>query len=119
MYVATSVRSCGERCHFVGITAEPVDNGRLPWDTTELIYTVREPFPSKATGTQLTFGVIDKHHPLKITSHMVNNGVIFSDGIETDNLSFNSGTTATISVASKKAHIISQQHLSNSESNDE
>ena len=102
-----------------GHVIEPVNNGRLPWDTAELIYTVREPFPSKVTGTQLTFGVIDKHHPLTITSHMADNGVIFSDGIEADYLSFNSGATATISVADKKANILSGQTLSTLEVNNE
>jgi NAD kinase len=92
-----------------GHVIEPINSGRLPWDTTELIYTVREPFPSKVTGTQLTFGVIDEHRPLTITSHMADNRAIFSDGIEADYLSFNSGATATISLADKKASILSNQ----------
>jgi NAD kinase len=98
-----------------GHVIEPVNRGRLPWDTSELIFAVREPFPSKVTGTNLTFGVIDKHHPLTITSHMADNGVIFSDGIEADYLSFNSGATATISVADKKAHILCDQNFTTSE----
>ena len=102
-----------------GHVIEPVNSGRLPWDTAELIYTVREPFPSKVTGTQLTFGVIDKHHPLTITSHMTDNGMIFSDGIEADYLSFNSGATATICVADKKANILSGQTLSTPEVDNE
>ena len=63
--------------------------------------------------------MIDKHHQLTITSHMADNGVIFSDGIEADYLSFNSGATATISVADKKANILSGQTLSNPEMNNE
>lgn len=90
-----------------GQVIEPVKGGRLPWDTDELIYAVREPFPSKATGTQLTFGVINKHQPLTVTSHMADNGVIFSDGVEADFLAFNSGATATIGLADKKAHLLS------------
>jgi len=102
-----------------GHVIEPVNSGRLPWDTTELIYTVREPFPSKVTGTQLTFGVIDKHHPLTITSHMTDNGVIFSDGIEADYLAFNSGATATIGVANKKANILCSKNHPISEMDNE
>ena len=98
-----------------GHVIEPVNRGRLPWDTSELIFAVREPFPSKVTGTNLTFGVIDKHHPLTITSHMADNGVIFSDGVEADYLSFNSGATATISVADKKANILCDQNFTTSE----
>ena len=94
-----------------GQVIEPVNDGRLPWDTDHLIYAVREPFPSKVTGTQMTFGMIDKRHPLTITSHMPDNGVIFSDGIETDYLHFNSGATASINIANQKANIlVSQDH---------
>jgi hypothetical protein len=62
---------------------------------------VREPFPSKVTGTQLGFGVIDTRHALTITSHIADIGVIFSDGIEADCLSFYSGATASIGLAGK------------------
>ncbi|MGD8349366.1 MAG: sugar kinase, partial [Gammaproteobacteria bacterium] len=82
-----------------GHVIEPAEGGRLPWDTDHLVYAVREPFPSKITGTEITFGVIDRNHPLTITSRMTDNGVIFSDGIEADFLAFNSGATATIGIA--------------------
>jgi len=89
-----------------GQVKKPKNGGRLPWDTDHLVYAVREPFPSKVTGTQLTFGVISKKQPLTITSHMSDNGVVFSDGIEADYLKFNSGTTATISVSNQKVNIL-------------
>ena len=89
-----------------GKVVPPGNGGRLPWDTDHLIYAVREPFPSKVTHTGLTFGSISPRQPLVITSHMADNGVIFSDGIEADYLQFNSGTTATISIAKRKAHIL-------------
>jgi len=89
-----------------GQVIEPIQGGRLPLDSDDLVYAVREPFPSKATGTQLTFGVIDKNQPLTITSHMVDNGVIFSDGVEADYLSFNSGAKATIKLAKRKANLL-------------
>jgi len=102
-----------------GHVIEPVNSGYLPGVTTKLIYTAREPFPGKVTGTRLTFGIIDKYHPLTLTSHMADSGVIFNDGIEVDYLSFNSGATATIIVADKKANILSDQILSTSEVNNE
>jgi hypothetical protein len=37
---------------------------------------------------------------------MPENGVIFSDGIETDFLQFNSGTEATIRLAARKGHLV-------------
>lgn len=78
----------------------------LPWDSNYLIYSVREPFPSKTTSTKLVFGNISKKNYLIITSLMPENGVIFSDGVENDFLEFHSGSIATIKVAEKKAHIV-------------
>ena len=40
------------------------------------------------------------------TSRSHNIGVIFSDGVEQDHLQFNSGATATISLAEKQGHLI-------------
>lgn len=90
-----------------GAQIKPLPNeGRLPWDIKELVFAVREPFPSKATGTSIVFGKIGKQNPLIIKSHMPQNGVIFSDGIETDFISFNSGETATVQVSNKKANLL-------------
>ena len=91
----------------LGGQIRPLKNGgRLPWDSDHLIYAVREPFPSKVTGTRMSFGVITKNKPLVLISRMSDNGVIFSDGIEADYLRFNAGTTATIRVADQKAHML-------------
>ena len=82
------------------------DRGRLPWDTDHLMYSVREPFPSKSTQTALVFGSVDARHPLTLTSHMADNGVIFSDGMEEDFLAFNAGSTATIGLAPNRARLV-------------
>jgi hypothetical protein len=37
---------------------------------------------------------------------MPTNGIIFSDGVETDFLKFNSGTIATIGLANEKAKLV-------------
>lgn len=87
----------------------PPGGGRFPWDADQLIYVVREPWPSKATGASLVYGVITKDKPLVITSEMAENGTIFSDGIEADYLSFNAGFTATIRIADKKANLVAPQ----------
>lgn len=84
------------------------NNGRLPWDTNELLFAVREPFPSKATGTSIVFGKIESDKPLIIKSHMPQHGVVFSDGVEADFISFNSGETATIRVSQKQATLVKQ-----------
>ncbi len=91
-----------------GQWAPPIDGGRLPLDADYLVYAVREPFPSKATQTSLAFGTIDGKTPLTLNSHMADNGVIFSDGMEADYLTFNAGTQARVGIASRKAYLISR-----------
>jgi NAD kinase len=81
-------------------------NNDFKWDSDFLYYSVREPFPSKATGTELIFGKITKKQPLKIFSQMSENGVIFSDGIENDFLEFNSGMEATIGISEQKGILV-------------
>ena len=68
----------------------------VPWDTKHLLFSVREPLPSKNSQAGLIFGQVTADNPLKLTSQMAENGVIFSDGIESDFAEFNSGTSATI-----------------------
>ncbi len=76
------------------------------WDSDYLYYTVREPFPSKTSASSLVFGKITPAQPLRLTSQMPEAGVIFSDGIESDFVDFNSGAKATITVAEKKGHLV-------------
>jgi NAD kinase len=76
------------------------------WGSQELIFAVREPFPSKTTGTNLVFGKISQDEPLRIESLMGENGVIFSDGMESDFLAFNSGAETVITLAEKRGHIV-------------
>jgi NAD kinase len=78
----------------------------LPWDAPFLQFAVREPFPSIATQTKLVCGRADRRSPLTIRSLMPENGVIFSDGLEQDFLSFNAGSLATISVAEKTGLLV-------------
>jgi hypothetical protein len=85
--------------------SERVDDN-FPWNSDYLYYSVREPFPSRTTGVELIFGKVTNAQPLKIISHMSENGVIFSDGIESDFLEFNSGMEATIGVAEQKGILI-------------
>ena len=76
------------------------------WSSTELIFAVREPFPSKSTGTNIVFGTISPKEPLRIESLMGENGVIFSDGIENDYIAFNSGAEAVIGLADKRGRMV-------------
>lgn len=85
---------------------EPDQPPDIDWDSDSLYYTVREPFPSKTTGTSMVFGKVSVGAPLVIESHMGENGVIFSDGIEQDFLEFNSGTRATIALSERKGRLV-------------
>lgn len=80
--------------------------GKLEWNMDYLYFSVREPFASKTSKSDIVFGKVTKGCPLKILSQMPENGVIFSDGIENDYLQFNSGIEAVIAVAEKKGHLI-------------
>jgi NAD kinase len=84
----------------------PEGGGRFAWDAEQLVYAVREPWPSKTTGAGIVYGTITAGNPLVVTSEMAENGTIFSDGVEADFLSFTAGLTATISIAPKKANLI-------------
>jgi NAD kinase len=79
---------------------------KVKWEDESLLFAVREPFVSKTTSAQLVAGSITKHKPLVIESQMEQNGVIFSDGVESDFLSFNAGTTATITIAEQKTNLV-------------
>jgi hypothetical protein len=78
----------------------------MAWDADFLHFIVREPFPSMTSSANLVFGQITAKQPLLLTSQMSENGVIFSDGIESDFLEFNSGTQAKITLAEKKGYLV-------------
>lgn len=72
----------------------------------QLLFAVREPFASKKTQTDIQAGLITNQTSLIIESLMPTNGIIFSDGVETDFLKFNSGNIATIGIAKEKANLV-------------
>jgi hypothetical protein len=78
----------------------------MPWDSRQLCYCVREPFPSQTTGTSLVFGKIEPSQHFSLTSRMAEGGIIFSDGIVDDAIEFNSGTIASIAVAKIQGKLV-------------
>jgi NAD kinase len=82
------------------------DEFRFDWEEEHLRFNVREPFISKVSAANIVSGRIEKGAPLVIVSQMPQNGVIFSDGIEEDNLAFNSGAIARIGVAERKLRLV-------------
>lgn len=79
----------------------------LPLDPQEraVAFFVREPFPSRTSGTTLRAGRL-AGTPLAVTSRMNEGGVIFGDGIEQDFLGFGWGRGVTIGPAAQTLHLI-------------
>jgi len=88
------------------ITPPAPESYRLPWEADELYFTVREPFTSRTSAATLVFGKLTPRQPLVLRSYMPENGVIFSDGLEQDYVSFNAGAVVTVRVAARKARVI-------------
>lgn len=76
------------------------------WDADHLYFTVREPFPSRSSEASIVFGKVEREAPITIVSQMPDYGVIFSDGVEADFLTFNSGMAATIGVADRRGALV-------------
>ncbi len=92
----------------IGVTGQdhhPLSRG-FAWDERRLQFAVREPFPSHTTSTHLVFGEVTEKNGLRLESFMPENGVIFSDGIESDAIAFNSGCIAEIKVSEKRGVLV-------------
>jgi NAD kinase len=77
-------------------------------ESDQLSFCVREPFVSRVSGAELVFGRITKGESLEVVSQMPHNGVIFSDGVESDFLSFDSGAIARVEIAEKKVRLVTK-----------
>ena len=92
--------------HAMGAPGDHADYQPMPWDSPSLAFAVREPFPSRASATNLVYGRFDQQQPLHIRSRMPEHGVIFSDGMEADFLRFTAGMEATISIAPSQGRLV-------------
>lgn len=93
---------------FAGAEAvAPVREGfRFAWDAPRLCFSVREPFVSKASAAGIVWGNVRGGERMEVVSQMPQDGVIFSDGVEADYLTFDSGAVASISVAEERATLV-------------
>lgn len=73
-------------------------------DQAVLSWFVREAWPSPATGTQHTQGLVREDQALRVTAE--SDLVIFGDGIESDALSLTWGQTARIAVAATRLRLL-------------
>jgi len=77
----------------------------MPTDP-RLVWFVREPFPSVATGTAVNFGHSHDDCPLQLESEMDEGGVLFADGIESDRVEFLSGQRVEIRIAPERLRLV-------------
>jgi NAD kinase len=85
---------------------KPVQPIQMAWDEASLLFVVREPFASRHSNAGIVAGKVNGGEPLRIESQMPSGGVIFSDGVESDSLDFNSGAIATIGIAEERANLV-------------
>lgn len=81
-------------------------NRKFELRENELIFVVREPFKSIRTGIEISVGKLNSKNTLQIESRMPTGGIIFSDGIESDFIQFNSGAIAQIGLAKETARLV-------------
>ncbi len=85
---------------------QPMPFAPIAKTENKLVFIVREPFLSKTSQINITSGTLQEGDELILESHMPQNGIIFSDGIQNDFLGFNSGAIATIRIAKAKAKLV-------------
>ena len=91
-------------CRFAG--ERPPQPVQLRWEDRRLMWAVREPFRSKHSSADLVAGIPRRAKELVVGSQMPTSGVIFSDGIESDFLEFNSGSIARFTVSKQRARLV-------------
>lgn len=67
----------------------------------ELVFVVREPFPSPNTGTEIVTGRVLPGKPLTVYSQMPRGGYIFSDGVVEKAIEWNAGSKVTVTVGDR------------------
>ena len=87
-----------------GLTREGQANrlSSLPNNTdAELVFVVREPFPSPTTSTSIVTGRVTPGTPLIVSSEMPAGGYLFSDGNTGQAIEWNAGSTVTLTVGDR------------------
>lgn len=78
----------------------------IGWSDDHLTFVVREPYKSRSTQADIVYGKLGKSDSLRIVSQMAVNGVLFSDGMESDAIEFNAGSEIEIGIAERKGNLV-------------
>lgn len=80
---------------------------RLPEPTEPAVaFFVREAWPSPATGTTLTEGVVAPPGELRVVCELGDGGVVFGDGIEADRLELDWAQEVRVAVADRRLRLV-------------
>ena len=71
-----------------------------------LVFFVREAWPSPATGTTVTEGLLGGGETLTITSELGDGAILFGDGIESDRIPVDWGQTINIRTAERTLNLV-------------
>jgi NAD kinase len=89
------------------IARQKQESFELPGPTERrLAFFVREPFPSRSTGTSVEQGTLTDGEALVVSSEMNELGTVFGDGIEADRLDFGWGMRVTVGIAPNRLNLI-------------
>ena len=70
------------------------------------VFFAREPWPSRNTGCELSYGEFRDRDGIALTSRMNDGGVIFADGIEQDFLRFEWGVSARVELSDRTLNLV-------------
>src|SRR5450432_339178 len=87
---------------------KPGNAYRLNWEDSRLVFVVREPLISRHSSAGIVAGMIAQGQELVLESTMPSGGCVFSDGIESDFIEFNSGSIAHIRPAEHGAQLVTK-----------
>lgn len=105
-WLSSMINMANGLCTFLNPAQRPAWSLPLRWEDRQLVWIVREPFISKSSTAQLTAGRLGPGEELVIESQIPADGVVFSDGVEQDFLSFTNGSIVTIRVAQETAQLV-------------
>jgi hypothetical protein len=91
-------RSIHRQCHVEWALPAPTD--------PSLVFFVREAWPSVASGTTITQGILAEGSALEVVSEMNDEGVIFGDGIEDDRVELPFGAEVRIARAADRLRLV-------------